>query len=40
MVLDQNATHPLTNLTVTHAEAIMSHFYGQKIPRKGATKSS
>ncbi|THH18071.1 hypothetical protein EW146_g2871 [Bondarzewia mesenterica] len=28
-----NATHPLFNLTITHAEAIMSHFYGQTVPR-------
>ncbi|KAJ6617951.1 terpenoid cyclases/protein prenyltransferase alpha-alpha toroid [Mycena sp. CBHHK59/15] len=27
-----NATHPLFNLTITHTEAIMSHFYGQAVP--------
>ncbi|KAL9708966.1 CAAX farnesyltransferase (FTase) subunit beta [Leucoagaricus gongylophorus] len=27
-----NATHPLTNLTLTHTEGIMKHFYGQEIP--------
>ncbi|KAJ7475178.1 terpenoid cyclases/protein prenyltransferase alpha-alpha toroid [Mycena galericulata] len=27
-----NATHPLFNLTITHTEAIMSHFYGQVVP--------
>ncbi|KAJ7280332.1 terpenoid cyclases/protein prenyltransferase alpha-alpha toroid [Mycena rebaudengoi] len=27
-----NATHPLFNLTITHSEAIMSHFYGQVVP--------
>ncbi|KAJ7207994.1 terpenoid cyclases/Protein prenyltransferase [Mycena pura] len=35
-----NATHPVFNLTVTHTEAIMSHFYGQVVPPrvfKGAT---
>ncbi|KAI0338827.1 terpenoid cyclases/Protein prenyltransferase [Trametopsis cervina] len=31
-----NATHPLSNLTVTHVEGIMAHFYGQVIPRRGA----
>ncbi|KAJ7590765.1 terpenoid cyclases/protein prenyltransferase alpha-alpha toroid [Mycena floridula] len=36
-----NATHPLFNLTVTHTEAIMEHFYKQKIPRhsRGSRKS-
>ncbi|KAL0948363.1 hypothetical protein HGRIS_010945 [Hohenbuehelia grisea] len=29
-----NATHPLFNLTVTHAEGIMGHFYKQTIPPK------
>ncbi|KAF7290563.1 Protein farnesyltransferase subunit beta [Mycena indigotica] len=29
-----NATHPIFNLTVTHTEAIMGHFYGQTIPQK------
>ncbi|CAK5263324.1 unnamed protein product [Mycena citricolor] len=27
-----NATHPIFNLTVTHTEAIMSHFYNQTVP--------
>ncbi|KAJ7076543.1 terpenoid cyclases/protein prenyltransferase alpha-alpha toroid [Mycena belliarum] len=27
-----NATHPLFNLTITHTEAIMAHFYGQVVP--------
>ncbi|KDQ25112.1 hypothetical protein PLEOSDRAFT_1094526 [Pleurotus ostreatus PC15] len=27
-----NATHPVFNLTITHSEAIMSHFYGQTVP--------
>ncbi|KZT05705.1 terpenoid cyclases/Protein prenyltransferase [Laetiporus sulphureus 93-53] len=27
-----NATHPLFNLTVTHAELMMTHFYGQSVP--------
>ncbi|OCH90755.1 terpenoid cyclases/Protein prenyltransferase [Obba rivulosa] len=27
-----NATHPLFDLTVTHAEGIMAHFYGQTLP--------
>lgn len=27
-----NATHPLFNLTVTHSEGIMGHFYRQTIP--------
>lgn len=29
-----NATHPLFNLTMTHTEAIMSHFYRQTLPRR------
>ncbi|KAJ6602477.1 terpenoid cyclases/Protein prenyltransferase [Mycena vulgaris] len=28
----QNATHPLFNLTITHTESIMAHFYGQTVP--------
>lgn len=31
-----NATHLLTNLTATHAEGMMAHFYNQTLPRKGA----
>ncbi|KIY70764.1 terpenoid cyclases/Protein prenyltransferase [Cylindrobasidium torrendii FP15055 ss-10] len=31
-----NASHPLFDLTITHAEGIMGHFYGQTIPVKGA----
>ncbi|KAJ7905003.1 terpenoid cyclases/protein prenyltransferase alpha-alpha toroid [Mycena leptocephala] len=27
-----NATHPLFNLTITHTEAMMAHFYGQTVP--------
>ncbi|KAF8342461.1 terpenoid cyclases/protein prenyltransferase alpha-alpha toroid [Amanita rubescens] len=27
-----NATHPITNLTISHTEGIMAHFYGQTIP--------
>ncbi|KAM6499858.1 Terpenoid cyclases/protein prenyltransferase alpha-alpha toroid [Amanita muscaria] len=27
-----NATHPITNLTITHTEGIMAHFYGQALP--------
>ena len=30
----QNATHPLFNLTVTHTEGIMAHFYKQTVPRR------
>jgi len=29
-----NATHPLFNLTVTHMEAIMGHFYKQEVPTR------
>ncbi|KAF9488111.1 terpenoid cyclases/Protein prenyltransferase [Pleurotus eryngii] len=29
-----NATHPVFNLTITHSESIMSHFYGQKVPSR------
>ncbi|KAH9474984.1 Protein farnesyltransferase subunit beta [Psilocybe cubensis] len=29
-----NATHPLTNLTITHTEAITAHFYEQDVPAK------
>ncbi|KAI0795986.1 terpenoid cyclases/Protein prenyltransferase [Abortiporus biennis] len=34
-----NATHPLFNLTVTHSEGIMAHFYGRQIPSR-ASKST
>jgi len=27
-----NATHPITNLTITHTETIMGHFYKQNVP--------
>ncbi|KAF8879063.1 terpenoid cyclases/protein prenyltransferase alpha-alpha toroid [Infundibulicybe gibba] len=27
-----NATHPIFNLTITHAEGLMAHFYSQKVP--------
>ena len=30
----QNATHPLFNLTITHTEGIMSHFYKQTLPKR------
>ncbi|KAK7682154.1 hypothetical protein QCA50_014741 [Cerrena zonata] len=29
-----NATHPLFNLTVTHSEAMMAHFYNRKVPSR------
>ncbi|KAH9990916.1 terpenoid cyclases/protein prenyltransferase alpha-alpha toroid [Russula vinacea] len=29
-----NATHPLFNLTITHAEGIMAHFYKQTVPKR------
>ena len=30
----QNATHPLFNLTITHTEGIMAHFYKQSVPKR------
>jgi protein farnesyltransferase subunit beta len=36
----QNATHPLFNLTVTHAEGIMAHFYKQSVPKRLPKPSS
>ena len=30
--IPQNATHPITNLTITHTESIMRHFYKQTVP--------
>ena len=40
----KNATHPITNLTISHTEGIMAHFYNQtipprriKMPRKGGS---
>ncbi|KAI0804777.1 terpenoid cyclases/protein prenyltransferase alpha-alpha toroid [Irpex lacteus] len=34
-----NATHPLTNLTVTHVENMMVYFYGQAgVPRRGVAR--
>jgi len=40
-----NATHPLTNLTITHTEAFATHFYKQTVPQRprksrGTTKSA
>ncbi|KAF7797279.1 hypothetical protein EIP86_008474 [Pleurotus ostreatoroseus] len=32
-----NATHPLTNLTATHMQGIMGHFYRQTVPKDCAT---
>jgi len=32
-----NATHPVFNLTNTHLESIMVHFYGQKVPPRTKT---
>ncbi|KAF8493286.1 terpenoid cyclases/protein prenyltransferase alpha-alpha toroid [Russula emetica] len=29
-----NATHPVFNLTITHTEGIMSHFYKQTVPKR------
>jgi protein farnesyltransferase subunit beta len=29
-----NATHPIFNLTISHTEALMGHFYGQVVPRR------
>jgi len=29
-----NATHPLFNLTITHAEGVMAHFYKQSVPKR------
>ncbi|KIK96982.1 hypothetical protein PAXRUDRAFT_137244 [Paxillus rubicundulus Ve08.2h10] len=29
-----NATHPVFNLTMTHTEGIMSHFYKQTVPKR------
>ncbi|XP_006456065.1 hypothetical protein AGABI2DRAFT_210804 [Agaricus bisporus var. bisporus H97] len=34
-----NATHPLTNLTITHTEAILKYFYGQDIPPRPFVKT-
>ncbi|ETW79021.1 hypothetical protein HETIRDRAFT_478327 [Heterobasidion irregulare TC 32-1] len=28
-----NATHPLFNMTITHTEAVMGHFYNQTVPK-------
>ncbi|CAL1702978.1 unnamed protein product [Somion occarium] len=35
-----NATHPLFNLTVTHAENMMAHFYKRDVPSRYRTKLS
>ncbi|KAI0750474.1 terpenoid cyclases/Protein prenyltransferase [Fomes fomentarius] len=29
-----NATHPLFNLTMTHSDGILAHFYGQTVPSR------
>lgn len=36
----QNATHPLFNLTITHTEGIMAHFYKQSVPQRTPKSSS
>jgi protein farnesyltransferase subunit beta len=33
---DQNATHPVFDLAMTHVEGIMGHFYGQTVPPRTA----
>ena len=35
----QNATHPLFDLTITHVEGIMAHFYKQTIPKRAWKRS-
>ncbi|KAF8968548.1 terpenoid cyclases/protein prenyltransferase alpha-alpha toroid [Flammula alnicola] len=35
-----NATHPLTNLTITHTEAIAAHFYNQRVPPRPRLRSA
>ncbi|KAF8151351.1 terpenoid cyclases/protein prenyltransferase alpha-alpha toroid [Crassisporium funariophilum] len=32
-----NATHPVTNLTITHTEAMAAHFYKQTVPSRKRT---
>ena len=32
LTVKQNATHPVFNLTMTHAEGMMAHFYKQQVP--------
>ncbi|KII84972.1 hypothetical protein PLICRDRAFT_45829 [Plicaturopsis crispa FD-325 SS-3] len=32
-----NATHPVFNLTMTHTETLMAHFYGQTVPKRTLT---
>lgn len=34
-----NATHPLFNLTITHTEGIMAHFYKQSVPKRVPKRS-
>jgi len=34
-----NATHPLFNLTITHTEGIMAHFYKQSVPKRAWKRS-
>ncbi|KAJ7262763.1 terpenoid cyclases protein prenyltransferase [Mycena haematopus] len=33
-----NATHPLFNLTITHTEGMMAHFYGQVVPPRAGKR--
>ncbi|KDQ53706.1 hypothetical protein JAAARDRAFT_39019 [Jaapia argillacea MUCL 33604] len=35
-----NATHPIFNLTITHTEGIMSHFYKQTVPPRVVSKKA
>ncbi|VDB99893.1 unnamed protein product [Peniophora sp. CBMAI 1063] len=34
-----NATHPIFNLTMTHTEGIMAHFYQQEVPKRNPPKA-
>jgi protein farnesyltransferase subunit beta len=35
-----NATHPVFNLTITHTEVLMAHFYGQTLPGRAPREAS
>jgi protein farnesyltransferase subunit beta len=34
LIIGQNPAHPVFNLTNTHAEGIMAHFYKQRLPNR------
>ena len=40
LIMGQNAAHPVFNLTNTHAEGIMAHFYKQSLPNRSVNENN